>query len=453
MNEMKKTYLFIGAAVILVLLAWAFAPTPITPEAFQDQGEPFFPDFTDPNEAKTLEVIDYDQEKGVARPFTVTFKDGLWTIPSHYDYPADGKERLAKTAAGVIGITKDEFRSDNLADHELFGVIDPLSETAGLAGRGKKVTIKGENDKLLAEFIVGIPVEGKQGYRYVRLPGHNRVYAAKMDVDLSARFEDWIDRELLKLNKNRVDKIIVNDYSINERTLRTENRSFTELNKIDDSTWRADKTSSSMKVDTTLLDTMLTTLADLKIVGVRPKPEGFSDMLKSGTVKSSMSQSDLVSLQNKGFYVSRDGQLLANEGELVLETKDGVLYSLRFGEVLYGSGLDVSAGTNESGQQIKQGAEENRYIFITADFDENYFNQPAPPQDTSFVGKPDSLLSFKDRENKKKKEAYDEWQSKVAHGRSIADELNRRFADWYYVISGDSYSKIHLSRNQLVVNK
>ena len=135
MNENKKTVVFVGVAVFLAALALVFAPRRITPDAFLDQGEPFFPEFTDPNEAVTLEVIDFDQNTGTADPFKVTFAGGRWTIPSHHDYPADGKERLAKTAAGVIDIKKDDFRSDAVSDHELCGVIDPLDETAGLCGK------------------------------------------------------------------------------------------------------------------------------------------------------------------------------------------------------------------------------------------------------------------------------------------------------------------------------
>ena len=72
--------------------------------------------------------------------------NGIWTIPSHRDYPADGMDRLSKTAAGVIGIKKDEFRSDNPTDHEALGVIGPLDEIeTSLKGRGQRVTIKGKN--------------------------------------------------------------------------------------------------------------------------------------------------------------------------------------------------------------------------------------------------------------------------------------------------------------------
>ena len=100
MLERKKTLIFAGAALLLLVLAILTAPRTKTPDAFLDQGELFFPNFTDPNSATSLEVIDYDAETGEALPFKVLFADGKWTIPSHHDYPADGKdmESLIKCA-------------------------------------------------------------------------------------------------------------------------------------------------------------------------------------------------------------------------------------------------------------------------------------------------------------------------------------------------------------------
>ncbi|MBD3331495.1 hypothetical protein GF356_01490, partial [candidate division GN15 bacterium] len=124
MQEMKTTIWFVAIAAILVVLAWILAPQRITPDAFVDQGEPFFPDFTNPNEATTLEVIEFDPESGQARPFKVTFQDGRWTIPSHHNYPADAADRLAQTAAGVIDLKKDDFRSNTISDQPLTGTLD-----------------------------------------------------------------------------------------------------------------------------------------------------------------------------------------------------------------------------------------------------------------------------------------------------------------------------------------
>ena len=103
MTESRKTIFYAATALLLAGLAFATAPHQKMPKAFFDQGQQFFPDFTDPNKATSLEVVDWDEATGQAVPFKVTFENGRWTIPSHHGYPADGKDRLAKTAAGLIG--------------------------------------------------------------------------------------------------------------------------------------------------------------------------------------------------------------------------------------------------------------------------------------------------------------------------------------------------------------
>lgn len=451
MNETKMTIWFAGTAVVLVILALLLAPGRITPTAFLDQGEAFFPDFTDPNAAATLEVFDYDEATGTARPFQVTFKNGRWTIPSHHDYPADAKDRLAKTAAGVIGIKKDDFRSDNVADHELCGVIDPLDETAlGLAGRGKRVTLKGAEGNVLADFIVGREVENRPGFRFVRVPGQKRVYAVRMDIDLSTNFEDWINADLLEVDKNKIEQVALMDYSINERTLSIEQRDNLILNR-DGALWKADKMKSTQHVDSTKIQELLTAIDSLNIVGVRPKPAGLSKNLREKTEGVSISQSDRLSLQGKGFYFTREGDLKSNEGEMQVRTNEGVVYTIRFGEILYGSGLAVSAGA-EAEQDQGAGAA-NRYLFITTAFDVSKFPEPPAPANMDFLGKPDSLLTDEDREQKRINTEHERWQRKIDKGQSTSDNLNARFADWYYVISEASFDKLNLSRNDLVVRK
>ena len=59
-SELRLTKTLAGAALLLAMVAWATAPRNITPSAFRDIGETFFPDFQDPNEAMTLEVIEFD---------------------------------------------------------------------------------------------------------------------------------------------------------------------------------------------------------------------------------------------------------------------------------------------------------------------------------------------------------------------------------------------------------
>ncbi|HOZ07219.1 MAG TPA: DUF4340 domain-containing protein [candidate division Zixibacteria bacterium] len=450
MTENRKTLVFVGAAAVLTALAFLLAPSTPTPDEFADQGTPFFPDFTDPNTATTLEVVEFDEATGSTKPFKVTFENGRWVIPSHHNYPADAASQLAQTAAGVIEIARDDFRSDNAADYEALGVVDPLGEGAALSGRGKRVTIRGRNGEVLADLIFGKKVEGRDGFRYVRHPEEKRVYAAKVNIDISTRFQDWIDPDLLQLTRSDIERIEVNDYSINERTRSVDRRGQVVLTKGEDGGWKMAGLPSGQTVDSATVAAMLATLDSLKIVGVRPKPEGLSASLRQDEQQVSMSQADLLSLQGKGFYLSRDGQLMSNEGELLVHTRDGVAYTLRFGEVVYGSGLEVTAGTEDDQSPEPQGNAQNQYLFVTAEFDPKRLPEPKRPSDTSFVGKPDSLLSDADRQQRSLYNAWRAWQGNAERGRKKAQELNTRFADWYYVISHDSFRKLHKSRGDLV---
>ena len=119
------------------------------------------------------------------------------------------RDRLAAAAADVISIVKDDFRSDNVADHEALGVIDPLDETAAsLQGRGTRVTFRGTNQEVLADLIVGNGPLDRPGFRFVRVPGQKRVYASRFEAEISTRFEDWIETNLLEVGRgtSRADR-------------------------------------------------------------------------------------------------------------------------------------------------------------------------------------------------------------------------------------------------------
>ena len=165
-----------------------------------------------------------------------------------------------------------------------------------------------------------------------------------------------------------------------------------------------------------------------------------------------ISQEALLSLQSKGYYFTRDGNLLSNEGELQLETARGVTYSLRFGEVLYGTDEAVTAGT-ESSDDESAGPGENRYLFITTAFNSDRFPEPEKPLDLVFQSKTDDDLTDEDKRNKELNEKYQEWEKELAENRETSDQLNQRFAEWYYVISSSSFDKIHLERGDLIREK
>jgi hypothetical protein len=200
------------------------------------------------------------------------------------------------------------------------------------------------------------------------------------------------------------------------------------------------------------MNDLLGAIDELSIVGVRPKPAGLSASLRRADAEVGISQSDVLSLQDKGFYFTRDGSLVSNEGELELETKEGVVYTLRFGEILYGTGEAVTAGGAETSDE-SAGPGENRYLFMSTSFDESQFPEPRKPSNRDFEGKPDEELTDADKRNKERAEAHDKWAEDVQKGKELSDALNARFADWYYVISADSFDKMRVKRADIVKKK
>ena len=419
---------FVGIAVAVCVVALVSAPRRTAPDAFFDVGDPFFPDFADAEMAATLEVIEWDEQTASAIPFEVTNRGGLWTIPSHHSYPADGEERLATAAANMINVVKDDFRSDNISDHEALGVIDPIDDmSTSLEGRGTRVTFKDPSEAVLAELILGNELLERPGFRFVRVPDQKRVYAARFDGAISTAFEDWIETNLLEVSRSQIDHLVLNEYFVDEGTRQVVRRGEFILDKIAEDNWTANRVPSGQEVNFVQVNLLVGAILDLKIAGVRPKPAGMTGNLRDAAIAGNITQSDIQALVGRGFFPTPDGGLLSNEGEVLVRTTEGVLYTLRFGEVVYGSGEAVAVG-NETSDEEQSDTGENRYVFITAEFDQTSLPEPQA-SDT---------------------DAHASWQRRMQEGQDKAERLAARFADWYYVIAADSYDRIHKPRDEFL---
>lgn len=406
MNETTRTLYFVLAAVAVATAAVVVDPSRTTPDIFDDVGEIFFEDFTDPQAPRSIEVIDYDEATATATPLKVEFKDNRWVIPSHHGYPADAEERLATTAAALIELRKDRVVSDLAQDHTQYSVVDPLDDQAtSLAGRGKRVRILDGESSVLADFVVGREVEGKRGYRYMRIPDQKRTYEVRTEADVSARFQDWIETDLLKISPFDLRRIEINSYTINERLGRVENRQRIQLTQRD-SKWQL----GGREPNSDTMSDLTTALDKLRIVDVQPKPESLSQDLKARQgIRPTMA--NFRSLQGKGFFPNPyTGQILSNEGEILVDSKDGLRYVLRFGEIA------PSGSGQEAGPSAEESAGERRYLMITVDFSES------------------------------RAESY---EGDAEKGGELGEELRTRFAEWYYVISGADFGKLRPGRTDL----
>ena len=140
MNNDPKTIAFVLVAVALCAAAVFTSPKNVSDEMFSDQGTEFYPEFTDPLKATTLEVIGMDEKQGKMIPFKVALKDGRWVIPSYSNYPTDVKDKMEHTAVKLLKLKRDELRSSIPSDHEELGVVNP--EKGSPIGAGIRVTLK-----------------------------------------------------------------------------------------------------------------------------------------------------------------------------------------------------------------------------------------------------------------------------------------------------------------------
>ncbi len=257
------------------------------------------------------------------------------------------------------------------------------------------------------------------------------------------------------------------------------------------------------EVDSTKLNDLRNALGDLQIIDVARKPAGLSSDLKAA--ESFVNDVEAVSsLQQRGFLPLPSGQILSTEGQTVIGMKDGVEYVLRFG-----AGTTVTDPGQADSEQGDDAAVESaettaRYLLVMAQFNEDLLEQPklsalpSLPEESeekndgskqsggvvSEEGKdgevPDNDKSSSDqdltaadllkqadeaeaamqtaienrrqveRENRRKQESFDE---KMAEGKRRVEELNGRFADWYYIVSDEEYKKIHLGRKAVIKMK
>jgi len=482
-SEGKKTGIFAGVAVVLIALAIATAPhTSQTSAVFASQGSEFYPGFKDPLKAAALEVIEYDELSSAPKPFRVQVVNGQWSIPSHENYPADGKDRLAKTAASVIDLKKDRLASDNPKDYEELGVVDPLDPNAkGTKGRGKRVRIFDQAGSILADYVFGKETKEGGDQRYIRVPDQKQTWAVKVKPDISVKFEDWVETDLLKFGSTSVRKVAIDKYSFDAVQQQIKDKAkYVALRDDNAAPWKVSDMKETEEANTETLTTLVSTLTGLKLTGVRGKPQlvaAAKDVSDLGKLPQNALMAVARALSGKGFFVYSEDKntygIICSEGEMQVTCDDGVVYTLRFGDVLVGSGDEVSAGTPEEDEKApkkdektdpkkdekKAGGTENRYLMVSVRYDEALLGAP-PLEPTPYVKdpskKPEEQKAAEDAA-KKAKEDYEgkkkDYDKKKTDGKKRAEELQARFAQWYYVISADAFKKLRVDRTALVKAK
>jgi hypothetical protein len=150
-------------------------------------------------------------------------------------------------------------------------------------GRGMRVTLKDKTGNVLSDLILGKEVDGKMDVRYVRVPDKRHVYTCKLSGELSTKFSDWIETDLLKAHRRGTPR----------RSSSTTTRSTSSAGSVvpgDKYVVTKDSTSKwtlegfdpdQGGVERGAHREIADTLGQIKIVGVRRKPGGLTADFRS----------------------------------------------------------------------------------------------------------------------------------------------------------------------------
>jgi hypothetical protein len=400
-NESTKTAIFAGVAAVLGLGAWWTAPRTADNGRSPTEGivgKDLF-DKYDPLAASTLKIVKVNEELGKVSDFEVTRDrdSGVWTIPSHFGYPADAAAQMSEAANTFINLKVLQVVSERRDEHALFGVVEPDLEKlqAGDQGVGLLVRLQDEKGDNLVNLLVGKPVKDKPGQRFVRIPGQDPIYAVAINTDpLSTDFSRWIESDLLKLSSNDIQTIGIRDYSIlpsqdGSQVLSPNYDADLSFNTVDGK-WSADRIVSyqggndaprvigeNEQLNSTKLNEMKNALDSLKLVDVQRKPKGLASDLK---VESSLldDKESVLALVRKGFVPQKgkDGgsEIYASSGELLVGLRDGVQYLIRFGNSREAQASDQEPAKDEAPESNSLALD--RYMLVTAKLDESKFPSP-----------------------------------------------------------------------------
>lgn len=379
---------------------------------------------TKPELVTSLRVASWDEASSSAITLGIAKVNGVWTIPSHFSFPADGNTKVTEAAVGFLGIERGRLVTNDDKRQEELGVIDPLDETSmSKKGHGKRITMTDATGAQLVDLIVGKYVEGATGMYYVREAGAKDVYTAKVDPwKLSTQFVDYVETNPFKITKEDVKSLAIADYSVDETAGTVGVRSETSYNRTAaDQNWTPSAKTvvpAEKRVAKTALDNLVNEINGLKLVGVRPF--------------------DAAWVKARGFYVVKEG-LYGNEGSISVTTKDGLRYFMFFGEVALDDASDkaaekpkkdelsTDAPTDDKKDAAKNG--ENRYLAVFVQYD-------AASDETLKEAKPE-----------------DKKDPKQLSGKDRAEKAQKRFTQFFYVISDDSFKKLRPSLDTLLEAK
>lgn len=436
----SSTFPLVCAAIFVLtfIVAWVL-PAWSTSEQPSVQPGHFGPPITDASEAialarsvRGLTIQRYDHEMALLHRFEVAYDDDRgWIIPSHHGYPADGGDRVGRTAGSVLGIERRaEARvTSDPRDHAALGVLNPDDEQAPFGSpRGRRVTLTGSDGAVILDLIIGKRVDDRSGWRYLRLANDDAVYQAQIEPDLSTRFTDYVEQDLLQVARNEVSRVVLDPHRVDLQASSVHTPPTLELRRQGGSSmWTSPQAPGGHSVDSDAMRKLLDGITRVRLQGVRP--------LQPLTRQR---------MQRFGFFTDDGATIYGYEGGVQVQARSGLRYSLYFGERAPDDGIALTAGLEEEETTMEETAPgSNRFMIVLVDYDQEA----------------DRIL--RERIDEARDQAEDQDQAdleqqladiraqRIAEMEQRRDQEREKFLQFFYVISGSVFDSLNPDHDSL----
>ena len=191
----------LGALTLVFALAAFFLRQ--QPATIPQQGQALFPDLLARiNDA--AQIVLTNRDGGL----TLERREGLWVVVDKHAYRAD-RERVQRLLVGTAQLRRVEPKTRDPERYAEIGVQDVDAKDA----KSLKISLKDGAGKTLAEYLLGESRAAKAdpaaSEYFVRLPSDPQSWLVEGKVPTDSSPVSWLEREILKIDRQRVREVRV----------------------------------------------------------------------------------------------------------------------------------------------------------------------------------------------------------------------------------------------------
>ena len=198
-----RSLLVLAAITVITVIAAGLSMQNLEVDAIPSRGEPVFPDLL----SRAHEVAEIRAVTN-RRAFRLELAGGRWVMAEKSGYPAAG-DKVHQLVVGAAGLKRLGPKTSNPDLYPRIGLEAPEAVDA----KSVRFTILDAGGETLAEFIVGNRQASKidldLNELYLREPGEPQSWLVEGKLPRSKIQVDWLDREILKIDHERVRDVRV----------------------------------------------------------------------------------------------------------------------------------------------------------------------------------------------------------------------------------------------------